>query len=432
MWFVILIAIVGIIYLASMQGITCCNSGSSFALVRAITEKRKLSINEFIKYTKYIDYTKRRGKYYTDRPPGLAFAAVPIHFLRLNVTLIPVISGVLSTALVYLITMQLVNNPLIAFFTGLIFAFCTINWRYSTIFIMHPLSTFLVLFSVYGVINNYHPLLIGLILGISTMVEYTNFMYFFGICLGEFILGNLFSIPFLVLGYSLGIIPLLVYNKKCFSSPFATSYKYSAYFKWSNSPKTTFITPLLKGALGLLFFIPKKDNIRFPGGILALSPILLFGFIGYYYLPYKILILFLCVSLPIFLLVSKHKTWWGGGARDYRYLSSMIPYITIPIGLSMKNLYVLWPLMLLLSLLSLAMIISRIILLTISIDDLKKIDPIIAKEIRKRKVNLFAILKIKNMKKILILAFQGLFIKKIKFEDFLRKKIEIQDIEAGY
>ena len=60
---IILIFIVGIIYLATMQGITCCNSGSSFALVKAITEKKSFKINGFTRYTKNLDYAKFNGDY---------------------------------------------------------------------------------------------------------------------------------------------------------------------------------------------------------------------------------------------------------------------------------------------------------------------------------------------------------------------------------
>lgn len=417
MWLIILIFIVGLIYLATMQGITCCNSGSLFALIKAIVGKKSFKINGLTKYTRYLDYAKFKGDYYSDRPPGLAFFAVPIYILGCPVTLISVISGILSTVLVYLITLKLVSIPIIAFFTGLIFAFCTINWRYSTTFIIHSLSTFFVLLSVYFLISGYPILLVGFILGIATIVEYTDFAYCFGIGLSEILFGNFYALLFLGAGYFLGIIPLLIYNKKCFGSPFTTSYKYSAHFKWSNSPKTTFVTPIFKGIFGLLFFIPKKrGQVGLPGGILTMSPILIFGIIGYFFLPFNFLVLFLCLTLPIFLFISKHKTWWGGGAEDYRYLTSMIPYLAIPVGLSMKYLPSLWPIILLLALISLIMVVSRMIILTVSIDELKKIDPEIIEKIKKRKIGLLELLRLKYLKKIISLAFEGLFIRKIKLE----------------
>lgn len=417
LWLILLIIIVGVIYLSSMQGITCCNSGSLYALVRAIAEKRKLEINDFIKYTKYMDYSKVKDKYYTDRPPGIAFAAVPIYLLGGNVTLVAVIFGILSSAFVYLITMQIINNPIIAFSIGLIFAFCTINWRYSTTFILHPLSTFLVLLSVYGLFVNFPVIVIGLILGLATIVEYTDAVYIFGIVLAEAILGNYSLIPFLIIGYGIGVIPLLLYNKKCFGSPFTTSYKYSSYFKWSNSFKTTFVTPIFNGLIGLLFFIKNKNGLKIPGGILTLSPVLIFGIIGFFYLPYKILILFLCLTIPLSLLISKHKTYWAGGGGDHRYLSSMIPFIAIPIALSIENLDYLLPVIIFLALISFFMVVLKMIALTVSVKDLKKINPNFLSKDKDKKEDIFSFLKLKYIGKLITLAFEGLFVRKINLED---------------
>jgi hypothetical protein len=422
MWLLILVLIVGVIYLLSMQGITDCNSGSLFALVKSIVEEGKLSINKFVKYTKYMDCAKREQNYYTDRSPGTSFAAVPIYLLKGNVTLVSVISGILSTALVYLITLHLVNNAVIAFLVGLIFAFCTINWRYSTTFLIHPLSTFLILLAVYGLLINFSPLVIGIIIGLSTIVEYTNLVLFFGINLAELILGNFLVIPSLVVGYGIGMIPLLLYNKKCFGSPFVTSYKYGIYFKWASSPRTTFVNPMLRGILGLLFYIKKKNGFAIPGGLLSLSPVLIFGIIGYYFLPYNVLILFLGLTLPLFLLISKHKTYFAGGGGDYRYLSSMVPYLVIPIGVLLTNLPFLLPGVIVLAVLSFAMITAKMLALTITEKDLKEIDPLFFEKIKKKKIALMQLLRFRYWPKLIILVIKGLFVKKIHLENNTYKK----------
>ncbi|MFZ5955050.1 MAG: hypothetical protein ACOYT4_01370 [Nanoarchaeota archaeon] len=413
MWLLILLIIVGSIYFLSMQGITCCNSGSTYALVKSLVEDRKLEINKYIKLTKFLDYANVNKKYYTDRPPGLAFTATPFYAIGLNVTLVCVIAGTLSSALVYLISMHLVKNPLISFATALIFAFCTLNWRYSTIFIMHPLSTFLILISVYFFLLGYPIFLIGLILGLSTFFEYTDFVYFFGIGLTELITGNFSKILPLSIGFFIGVIPILAYNKRCFGSPLTTSYKYSAHFKWSNSFKTTFITPISEGIKGLLFYIKNKNGIKIPGGILLVSPVLIFGIIGFLYMPFELLILFLSITLPLFLLISKHKTYWAGGAGDYRYLSSMIPYITIPISLTLNNLTFLWPIVLILALISLAMVILKMVILTISINDLNKIEPDLIKKIKSGN---FSFLNLNAMGKFIAVIFDTLFIRKKRLE----------------
>jgi len=384
-----------------MQGITCCNSGSLYALVRAIVEKRTFKINKYIGYTKHMDYAKVGKNLYSDRPPGLAFAAVPFYALGIkNVTIVSVISGVLASVMTYLITFHFVESSLIAFSVALIFALCTINWRYSTTFIIHPLSVFLVLLSVYWFLSGYPVFFVGLILGFATIVEYTDFLYFFGILIYEFVFNNLNTVPFLAVGYIIGVLPLFYYNKVCFGSAFVTSYKYSAYFKWSNSFETTFVNPISKGIFGLLFHIKKKGKMSIPGGILVTSPVLIFGMIGFVFFDFKDLILFLLLAVPIFLIMSKHKTWWAGGGGDHRYLISMLGFIVIPIGLFLANVG-LWGLILFWAIISFAMMLVKMAVLTITSKD--------QKELEKKKGS-------EKLKALISLILSGVFIRKINLE----------------
>ncbi|MAG08679.1 hypothetical protein CMO89_04345 [Candidatus Woesearchaeota archaeon] len=387
-----------------MKGIITSNDGSLFALVRAIVEKKKLAINDFTKYTKEIDYAKIGDNYYTDRPPGLAFAAVVFHYLRLPVTLVSWLSGIFSCVLVYLIAEMLVNSPSISFVTALIFAFSTLNWRYSVVFFIHSLSTFLILAAVYCLLIGLSPVFAGIIIGLAAMVEYTNVMYLGGIVLSKLILGDFWSTPYLVIGFVIGIAPLFLYNKICFGSPFTTSYKHSAFFKWSNSPFTTFVTPIFSGITGLLFSIKN-------GGIFVISPVLIFGVIGFYYLPLEFLVMFALLCLPLFLLISKHKTWWGGDARDHRYIASMLPYLAIPLALSIKNLVYLRPVIFLLAVFSLLMVMAKTAAFTVSMKDIEKIGAAPAV----KKWNLFSFLRLKYARQLSKLLLKGVFVRKSAF-----------------
>ena len=153
-----------------------------------------------------------------------------------------------------------------------------------------------------------------------------------------------------------------------------------------------------------------------------MSPVLIFGIIGYFYLPYETLVLFLLLTVPLFLLVSKHKTWWAGGGGDHRYLTSMIPYLVIPLGLAIKNLIFLLPLIIFLALVSLMMVISKMIALTVSVNELKKLDPKVFKRIKKNKLGLLGIMNFKYIKKLVPLVFEGLFVRKIRLENKFYKK----------
>lgn len=366
----ILTIITTIIYLKSAQSITDSNSGSSYALVKAIAEDKSLNINNYMNYTKHIDYAKFNGNFYTDRPPGLAFFALPFYKLGLNVTYLSAIAGTVSTCIVFLITELLTNSSSISFIVGCIFAFCTINWRYSTLFFIHSLGTCLVLTGVYLYILEYPILLVGLLIGLATFVEYTNATFMIGLIFVSILEGH---IPYyLIAWFFLGVAPLLLYNEKSFGNPFVTAYKYSGHFKWEHSLKTTFVTPILTGLQGLLYFFTKEGKYKVGGGIYSMSPVLIFGGIGYAYLPTDIAILFTVLCLPLLLLISKHITWWGGDQNDYRYVMAIIPYMTIPLGcLLVENFFIGSVLVIISGSISLGMVMIRLLVLTVTDNDLK-------------------------------------------------------------
>jgi hypothetical protein len=366
----ILLILITIIYLKSAQGITDSNSGSSYALVKALAEDKSLKINNYLKYTKHIDYAKFNGNFYTDRPPGMAFFALPFYKLGLNVTYLSAIAGTVSTGIVFLITELLTNSSSIAFIVGCVFAFCTINWRYSTLFFIHSLGTCLVLSGVYLYILEYPLILVGFLIGLATFVEYTNATFMIGLTFVSILEGH---IPYyLIAWFFLGVAPLLIYNEKCFGEPFVTAYKYSGYFEWEHSLKTTFVTPIWTGLHGLLYFITKEGRYKVGGGIYTMSPILIFGGIGYIYLPRDIAILFIALCLPLLLLISKHITWWGGNQNDYRYVMAIIPYMTIPLGCLLAEHFFMGFIFVIISgSISIGMVMIRLLVLTVTDNDLK-------------------------------------------------------------
>jgi uncharacterized membrane protein YjfL (UPF0719 family) len=242
-------------------------------------------------------------------------------------------------------------------------------------------------------------------------VEYTDFIYLVGIGIFELIFGSFWNGIILGAGYFIGVLPLLFYNWSCFGSPITTSYKYSAHFKWSNSFRTTFVNPMINGIFGLLFHIKKKGRRSIPGGILVMSPVLIFGIIGIYFLDFKTKILFLLLIVPLFLLISKHKTWWAGGGGDHRYLISILGFIVIPIGLFLNEFRFLWILILFWAIVSFVMVILKMMVLTIDSKDLT--------ELNNNKNKAEGVIK---------LIFHGLFIRKINLEryspEIACKKIE--------
>mgnify|MGYP001080625548 CR=1 FL=1 len=64
------------VYFISSAYIICSNDGSHFALVSALVEKGSVKINDFVNYTRMVDYAYKDDEYYSDRAPGTAFLSI--------------------------------------------------------------------------------------------------------------------------------------------------------------------------------------------------------------------------------------------------------------------------------------------------------------------------------------------------------------------
>ena len=74
----LLVALLFTMYASSFPGMRNSNEGSHYALVRAMA-KGRLSIDDFEQYTRFVDYSKRDGHYYSDKPPGVSALALPLY-----------------------------------------------------------------------------------------------------------------------------------------------------------------------------------------------------------------------------------------------------------------------------------------------------------------------------------------------------------------
>src|SRR5262245_46496574 len=92
------------------DGVVCCNDGSHYALVRALADDHTVIIDRQVAYTDYNDVSQKDGHYYSDRPPGTAFAALPFylaarslglddHGRQIACALVSVIAGALAVML---------------------------------------------------------------------------------------------------------------------------------------------------------------------------------------------------------------------------------------------------------------------------------------------------------------------------------------------
>src|SRR3990172_674971 len=75
----VLFVIISSVYFATIAGITSSNDGSHYALVRALADKRRSEISEYLSFTENQDYALRGDLRFSDRPPGTALLAAPIY-----------------------------------------------------------------------------------------------------------------------------------------------------------------------------------------------------------------------------------------------------------------------------------------------------------------------------------------------------------------
>ena len=129
------------------------------------------------------------------------------------------------------------------------------------------------------------------------------------------------------LAWALPILLLAGYDWIEFGAPWHTSYTYQYYFDWSRSPLTTYVTPPLTGLRWLLFG---------PSGLFVITPALALAFWGWLLLarraPARALLL-LGVVLVVLLPTALHRTYYGGGSRDTRYLLAIVPALYAPLAL---------------------------------------------------------------------------------------------------
>ncbi|MBD3389051.1 MAG: hypothetical protein GF416_08185 [Candidatus Altiarchaeales archaeon] len=356
------------VFFASTYGFYGSNTGSHYALVRAVVENQSFKVNSFVRYTGLIDYAVYEDNAYSDRAPGLAFAAAPFYLTGklassvlplaayyrgwdpgnpagFTTLLLPVIAGGLSVALLYRICRELGGSVYASLITAFTLAFATIFWKHSTMFFSHVLSAFLLLLGLCLALTlkslkkqRSHACAMFFALGYMVVVEYAN------ILLTAIVVSYLFASrkmtvkdvtsmkkeilhPILCLIVPLLIIPF--YNSINFGDPMTTAYKYSPHHGWVGDLGEALSTPLSEGVPGLLF-----TGEQVNGGLFLVSPILLLSIWGLKYMyrsrkPESMLVAALFLAHLLF--YGKYKTWGGGGISDTRYLITVTPIIVLPL-----------------------------------------------------------------------------------------------------
>jgi hypothetical protein len=349
------------VFFSSTYGIFTSNAGSQYSLVKALSEKQTFILGEYARYTGGIDYSKYGENYFSDRAPGVAFFAAPFYLFgkvastvvsfpthmggwdgglpaALSVLFFPIITGALSVALTFRLARLIGASQKAAIISAIAFGFGTIIWKYSGNLFSHSFNAFAVILAVVLAVEirelNKNPrktYLLAFILGFLPLIEYPNAILSIIILIYMYSKGSLklssasFTSPTVrnsIIVAAIPIIVLLSYNAVNFGSPFSTPYTYHQ-FEYSRDLSKALDVPWNIGVPGILFTSDKID-----GGLFLISPFLILSLWGFTYL-YKDkkseTILFLALFLAHLLFYSKHRTWFGGGVRDTRYIIHVVP-----------------------------------------------------------------------------------------------------------
>lgn len=418
------------IYFATTSGITSSNDGSHYALTRTMVENHSFALKQFDDFAEGNDIAVRDGVLYSDRPPGTAVIATIFYTLGsllpdplsslpsrhdadnprlLYVMLLPVFAGAGTAVLLYLFLRENGLSLIGALTAVVLFSLGTVHWKYSSVLFSHALSGFLIMLSVL-LATRLRPaqkgadwtryFLLGLILGLSVLVEYSNGLFVVLVLL--FVLAGsrptsgrqfLAKLVPLGLGGMISAVFLGGYNQVNFGSPFTLSYTYAVNYPWAGDFRTTFSWPLLPGLKALLIGGEGGgwcDPTCYNQGLFLLSPILLLvlpGFPKYYHCARRPFLLTTTIFLAYLLLFAKHFTFHGF-TGDGRYLAPFLPLLAIPLAYSLdwlldRSRHPAWQTALLFIIFGLFFLSVRNMLLHIGFSynyhlDLNQLDPMIA------------------------------------------------------
>ena len=365
---------VNFVYFISSAYITCSNDGSHFALVSALAEKGSVRIRDYIEYTQFYDFNYKEGEYYSDRPPGTAFLAVPFYCFgnlasraglagrpggRANigevfVIFLPNIAGTLSAYLMYRLCRHFSFDYATSLFATLVFAFCTPAWIEATRLFSHSISMAAVLAAVFFTLTTVRfdhgsrRRIIGIsfLLAVASIVEIQNVLFVLILVLyilatrrltWRMIAGKrlrawlLVALAVFAAVYS----SLLIYNYAAFGEITIKSNKYNPVFPVERSFGVSLSGDPLSGLDSLFTNLLQPELIyNWPAGarndavgLFVLSPVLLLslpGFFVFFKYHRSEALLFLVLVLSAVAVAAFHTHVHS------RHVITIIPFLFIP------------------------------------------------------------------------------------------------------
>ena len=351
---------------AYFERINSANELPRVYLTMAMVDRASLDIGpELARLQRSIDTSTFKGKLYSNKPPGLSIASIPVYIVYkaangwntirtlgdLRVAMLAFrIVGVTLPSLLFLFLLsrflaRLVDKRSIRRLLVLAYALGTMALTYGTLFVSHQFGALCIGTAVILVISvrrGWRPArdlyAAGFIAGFGVLVEYQlafagPLIAIYGLrCVKPRLRAALqFGLPALV-----PIAVLLLYHWVCFDSPLKTGYDYptSSYFKEMHS----------HGLLGLSTFSPTQFAARHfsaNDGLFYYSPFLLLAF------PGLVLMIrerawraegLLCASLiGFFIYFMSSLTLVSGWDIGPRYVTCALPYYMFAIAFILRK-----------------------------------------------------------------------------------------------
>ena len=365
--------------LTGAAGIVSTNDGSHYALTRALADDGTARIDPYVGYTAiqprrgtptpadYRDVSFYDGHFYSDRPPGTAWLAVPFYWagkvagtlsgrrdvdfpLRYT-TMLPPVLGALTALALYGLARGLGAGPVAAIATAATGALTTLLLKYATLLYSHIAAAACVTAALAGIVaaeegardragpRRWGLAASGAALGYSGVVEYPNLLLL--LPCGAYLLwrartGDRQAPLAFAAGWAVPVLLLLGYHWAVFDRPWRTSYTYQYYFEWSRRLTTTYVTPPW---IGLRWLLLGQGRPAGGAGLLTVTPAFLLALWGLAILARRggesraRAALLAGVTLCLLLLTAAHRTYYGGGSRDTRYLLAIVPALYAPLAI---------------------------------------------------------------------------------------------------
>ena len=348
------LVIVSFTYFVTSAYVNSSNDGSHFALISALAEDHSVEIKNYVMYTWGVDYNLKEGRYYSDRPPGTTYLALPFYLVakalmdsglahllsygrnigEVFVVFLPNLAGTLSVFLLYLLLRHFGFGFKASLATSAVFAFSTMSWFEATHLQSHAVSQAAIMLASYLAVtmkkNPQRLIPLSFALAVSSIVEIQNLLFvpLFAAYLaktGRVDFRKAGSEPLRTVAVKAAVVfiaiylTLIAYNWAAFDELTLKSNKYNPAFpdeasfakSLSGNPASGVYRLLLWPGAGEGLFDWSKDIKNEIPGLAAVSPVFLLSLAGLPWLYRRFrpeALLFLAIVAAEILVVSLHTT----------------------------------------------------------------------------------------------------------------------------